>query len=113
MHHHHRRNGGSSRYFTGEIQLPSLYVDNDIITNTNDEKNDLHVLYTNDPGQVSLWLADHVPSTGCTLGFDVEVGCFLAVYEVDFLRRLFVSVVFCVVEQKNDCVRMIEFICGQ
>jgi len=67
--HHSQRLHHSSRYFTGEIQLPSLYLDDDDDTN-----NDLHVLYTNDPAQVSLWLADHVPSAGCTLGFDVEVG---------------------------------------
>lgn len=31
------------------------------------------VLYTNNPNIVYKWLSDHLPSEGCTLGFDVEV----------------------------------------
>lgn len=33
----------------------------------------LPVVYTNDPTVVSRWLADNVPTEGCTLGFDLEV----------------------------------------
>lgn len=63
----------SSRYFTGEALLPPLERLDD---GNNDKTNSdgmLSVMYTNDPSQVSTWLSDHVPSAGCTLGFDVEV----------------------------------------
>lgn len=65
-----------SRYFTGEALLPPL-EQIDATQRSNDFFFDdgccLEAIYTNDPAQVSQWLADHVPSAGCTLGFDVEV----------------------------------------
>jgi hypothetical protein len=33
----------------------------------------LPVVYTNDPKAVTRWIADHIPSEGCVLGFDLEV----------------------------------------
>jgi hypothetical protein len=63
-----------SRYFYHEFLLPSLPPVDGAIPSLPLE-NHLPLLYTNDPMRVSRWLADHVPSSGCTLGFDVEVRC--------------------------------------
>jgi len=63
----------SSCYFTGKALLPPL----ERLDGNNDRRTSsdgmLSVMYTNDPSQVSTWLSDHVPSEGCTLGFDLEV----------------------------------------
>jgi hypothetical protein len=44
------------------------------------------VLYTNNPNVVYKWLSDHVPTEGCTLGFDVEVSTFLIVERLRVLH---------------------------
>jgi hypothetical protein len=64
-----------SRRFTQEFTIPPLPR----ILDAGDANlgpvscGELPVIYTNDPTRVARWLADHVPSLGCTLGFDVEV----------------------------------------
>lgn len=74
-----------SRYFYKELLLPALprvhNLDLTVAIANHPSllgNDDLPVLYTNDPMKVSGWLADHIPSDGCTLGFDVEVRCALS-----------------------------------
>ena len=78
----------SRRYFTGEVLLPplerldsaeSFHHQRRQCHDPNNNDAGLETIYTNDPAQVSQWLANHVPSTGCTLGFDLEV-CLLYAY---------------------------------
>lgn len=92
-----KKNNGSKRYFYSELTLPPLVsIQNDPYSllskattkqrvNSDDHYShifqspslysvsDLPVIYTNDPKIVSRWLSDNIPSTGCTIGFDVEV----------------------------------------
>jgi hypothetical protein len=71
--HHDRQ---EFQYFNNHFVLPPL----DKINTTTlvqgamyDEDALLPVLYTNDPKQVTKWLIDNVPKSGCILGFDTEV----------------------------------------
>ena len=71
----------SRRYFVGEALLPPLgrvdgtssFQSCDHQISRCDNGTDLEAIYTNDPAEVHRWLANNVPSQGCTLGFDLEV----------------------------------------
>ena len=45
-------------------------------TATDQNEENLQVLYTNDPKQINNWLNQHLSMDGCTIGFDTEVGAF-------------------------------------
>lgn len=59
-----------SRYFACDLDCPPLKPLHH--GSGTQPANHLPTLYTNDPKQVSLWLADHVPVDGGILGLDVE-----------------------------------------
>ena len=97
-HHHHHQLYFSRRrrYFTGQVLLPPLERLAESFQNPpqqqqghqscchdnpNSNAAGLETIYTNDPAQVYQWLANHVPSTGCALGFDLEV-CFYYVFRI-------------------------------
>jgi hypothetical protein len=76
---------GSSRYFTVEQILPPLQSASSSFQNSTETiipysrskpfiGRPLPVVYTNDPKHVSQWLSNNIPSSGGTIGFDVEVG---------------------------------------
>jgi hypothetical protein len=88
--------GGSRRYFTEFGQLPALelkhssaprprILQHTTLSSSSNQtdftlpygKSDcakLPVTYTNDPKQVYAWFSENLETTGCTIGFDVEVG---------------------------------------
>lgn len=106
-HHHQQQQQQKSyasrkrRYFTGEVLLPPLERLHSTESfhhqrqQCHDPNNDagLETIYTNDPAQVSQWLANHVPSTGCTLGFDLEVRLLYTIHGL--VRRVDILVVAC------------------
>lgn len=68
-------NERETRYFTEECLIPPIQRCSNESQTAADSINveALPVVYTNDPKAVSRWIANHVPSEGCVLGFDLEV----------------------------------------
>lgn len=68
-------NARETRYFTEECLIPPIQRCSNESQTAADSINveALPVVYTNDPKAVSRWIANHVPSEGCVLGFDLEV----------------------------------------
>jgi hypothetical protein len=62
----------SSRYFELNLVAPPLERIQGSLVEF-DPHQPLDIVYTNNPRTAAQWLADNVPSHGCTLGFDTEV----------------------------------------
>jgi hypothetical protein len=100
-HHRSGKTKVSTRYISHELvfpPLPSLLLTDEAST----AQSPLPVLYTNDPAQVSRWLADNVPNHGGILGFDVEVSLEASV------GWLIPAVVGCARKRKNADLKSSE-----